>query len=97
MKRLSTFAIVLAVLDGGCGVVANLGNPKDLMSDDSGAPADTGVEADSGPSDGGDSSGHVPQAVAIAVGSTHACAVVGGGPSSLENGTIRCWGSNGNG
>jgi alpha-tubulin suppressor-like RCC1 family protein len=49
---------------------------------------------DTGP--GADSSSTL-QAVAIAVGATHACAVVSDAPGSPENGTIRCWGANDSG
>jgi alpha-tubulin suppressor-like RCC1 family protein len=34
------------------------------------------------------------QPIAIAVGGTHACAVVVDGPNDPLNGTVRCWGSN---
>jgi alpha-tubulin suppressor-like RCC1 family protein len=34
------------------------------------------------------------QPIAIAVGGTHACAVVMDGPNDPLNGTVRCWGSN---
>lgn len=67
---------------GGCGLVAGLGAPKVLE--------DPGAE---GVDDGGGST----QAVRIAVGQTHACAIVQVGPGSPENGTVRCWGSNGEG
>lgn len=107
MRRLSTFAFVLLAFDAGCAAVANLGDPKGLgpagdAAEDDGAAVDTGSHPDSqAPGDGGDGgdsvAGAVLQAVAIAVGSTHACAVVRDGPSSPENGTIRCWGSNASG
>jgi alpha-tubulin suppressor-like RCC1 family protein len=45
----------------------------------------------------GDAATGTLQAAAIAVGGTHACAVVQVGPGSPLNGTIRCWGSNGSG
>jgi alpha-tubulin suppressor-like RCC1 family protein len=38
-----------------------------------------------------------PQAQAIAVGGTHACATITEGQSSSDNWTIRCWGSNASG
>jgi alpha-tubulin suppressor-like RCC1 family protein len=83
--------VVLALFDGGCALVASLGDPKELaVSLPGGADA-----ADI--SDGDAASGAVVQAVAIAVGETHACAVVRSGPSSPDNGTIRCWGSNASG
>jgi alpha-tubulin suppressor-like RCC1 family protein len=34
------------------------------------------------------------QAVSIAVGNSHACAVIQGSEGSADNGTVRCWGSN---
>jgi alpha-tubulin suppressor-like RCC1 family protein len=37
------------------------------------------------------------QALTIAMGGTHGCAVVQGPPESPENGTVRCWGANGSG
>jgi alpha-tubulin suppressor-like RCC1 family protein len=81
--------IVLGVTMGGCSLVANLGDPRQLESSD-----DAG-DGSPFPAEGGDDGGGTALlATAIAVGASHACAVVSAGPGSLQNGTIRCWGSN---
>ena len=77
-------AALLTVSMAGCSLAAGLGDPRVLEQDEDG-----GV---------GDASSPSLQAVAIAVGGTHACATVQGPlPDDPVNGTVRCWGSNGSG
>jgi hypothetical protein len=97
----STLAVVLGVAQGGCSLVANLGDPKGLEpTGDSGAVlAEAGVDPDASDADDagddGDSGANSSlAALTVAVGARHACAVVSDGTSSPENGTIRCWGAN---
>jgi alpha-tubulin suppressor-like RCC1 family protein len=101
--RGTAFVIGLVVFDVGCAMVADLGDPKTLGTTDQTGPlggdaggdaqAPLGEAGDAG--DGGESgAGSTLQAVTIAVGATHACAVVRDAPGSPENGTMRCWGAN---
>jgi alpha-tubulin suppressor-like RCC1 family protein len=79
--------------DAGETIGDDAGTPSDdagRPSDEAGAPSD---EAGT-PSDASVSS---LQPIAIAVGGTHACAIVQGGPGDPLNGTVRCWGSNAQG
>jgi alpha-tubulin suppressor-like RCC1 family protein len=69
----------------GCGVVANLGDPKVLGP----APPSSTEDAGAPPSN--------VQAVSIAVGEAHACAVMQDDTGSPVNGTVRCWGANAQG
>jgi hypothetical protein len=45
-------------------------------------------------SDGDDGSSEVLRARSVALGPTHACAVIHASVGSPDNGTVRCWGSN---
>jgi serine/threonine-protein kinase len=86
MVRLgTTFVIGLGVLAAGCSIVANLGDPRELEPPGGGTP-------DADGDDGG--RGVALQAQSLAVGGTHACAVVSAGALSPQNGTMRCWGQN---
>lgn len=78
-------AVAVAGLSSRCALVADLGPPKRL------APA--AAPSAQGPADAATG----PSALIIAVGSGHACAVIGDPSNSLDNDTVRCWGSNGHG
>lgn len=79
MRFTRATSIILLVLGTGCSLVADLGDPKDF--------APSGLDGDGGPSAS-------VQAVAIAVGASHACAIIQASEGSPENGTTRCWGDN---
>jgi alpha-tubulin suppressor-like RCC1 family protein len=77
----AAIALCTGLYAAGCATVVSLGDPARLE-----------------PSDGGQDDGLATstiQAVAVAVGSKHSCAVIGDDtPGSPLNGTIRCWGAN---
>jgi alpha-tubulin suppressor-like RCC1 family protein len=79
-RSLGSLGVVLVGLEG-CGLVVGLGDPKGL-----GDPAEGGVSMNQ----------ETPQvqATRVAVGTSHACAVVNLGEGNPENGSVRCWGSN---
>ncbi len=87
-------AAVLQAL-AGCTIVAGLGEPKGL---ETGPGGDADIDADLDAA--GDVDGSVPsdgsglEPVGLAVGGTHACAIVQGKPGDERNGTVECWGSN---
>ncbi|HEX8789979.1 MAG TPA: hypothetical protein VF765_03445 [Polyangiaceae bacterium] len=93
LTRAAAIAAVLLPMLDGCTVVAGLGDSKE--------PPDGGTTS-SGSSSGStigdadipeDASGPPLQPFAIAVGGTHACALLNG-PSGQPSGVVRCWGSN---
>jgi alpha-tubulin suppressor-like RCC1 family protein len=88
-------AALMTVSVAGCSLAAGLGDPRTLEQQHE----DAGDDGSSGDDGGiGDASSPSLQAVAIAVGGTHACATVQGRlPGDPVNGTVRCWGSNGSG
>ena len=85
-SRSRSLGFVAALLVGleGCGLVVGLGDPNPLGQ---GEDAGTGITSET----------NQPQATQIAVGASHACAVIDIGPGSPENGSVRCWGSNSQG
>jgi hypothetical protein len=68
-------------------------NESESADPDSGAAGDGDGDTD-GDVDGGV---EVLRAQSLAVGPSHACAIVLASPGSPDNGTIRCWGSNASG
>ena len=80
-RPLGRLIVFMMALDG-CGLVAGLGEPKKLGAAESDAEAPLDGEAPG------------PQALAVALGAHHACAIVNPGPGSTDQGTVRCWGSN---
>ncbi|HEY8086764.1 MAG TPA: hypothetical protein VIF09_02945 [Polyangiaceae bacterium] len=88
-------AALLTVSMAGCSLAAGLGDPRVLENQGEDA-GDDGASGDDGGV--GDASSPHLQAIAIAVGGTHACATVEGPlPGDPVNGTVRCWGSNASG
>ncbi len=95
MRRVLTRAAAMAVLVPsllvGCTVVADLGDPKQLADGGSGSSSGGSTIGDAAIDE--DATGPTLAPVAIAVASTHACAVLRG-PSGQPGGVVRCWGSN---
>jgi alpha-tubulin suppressor-like RCC1 family protein len=97
LTRATAIAVVLLPMLAGCTIVAGLGEPKQ------GPDGGTSSGGSSGSSSGGSTNGDadIPedasspalQPFAIAVGGTHACALLNG-PSGQPSGVVRCWGSN---
>jgi alpha-tubulin suppressor-like RCC1 family protein len=92
LTRVAAAAVLLLPVLAGCTVVADLGDPKRLV---------TGSEDGGGSTIGdgaivGDAAGSPLLPKAIAVGGTHACAIVQG-LSGQSAGEVRCWGANAQG
>jgi hypothetical protein len=82
--------------DGGPGGDRNIGDGIDAPDQwPPGVPDARGDTSDESAPDSDADSG--VQGSFVAVGPTHACAIVQSGPGSPENNTVRCWGSNGSG
>ena len=97
--------LTLCALCAGCGLVADLGETRIYLADGGmpdGSTSDVVVDAPSDDAAGGDdsevdSSGPVAgglRALSLALGATHACAIILASLNSPEDGTVRCWGSN---
>lgn len=79
---------IFLVCGSGCGALVGLGDPRVLDADASDVGSD--VVGD----DGGSHEAGRLTPLRVAVGASHACAIVFDSPNSPENGTVRCWGSN---
>jgi len=88
LARPAVTAIFLAC-GSGCGALVGLGDPRVFDPDAS----DVGADA----ADDGSVVARPLTPLRIAVGASHACATVFDAPTSPENGSVRCWGSNASG